>query len=1005
MDSGLEIRLFGGLQLTLNGSPLSGFTSHKVAALLAFLAVERRPHSRETLAALLWGGLPDVDARNNLRQTLTNLRKLVGPYLLIDRETVAFRPVETCVVDVEAFIACLQGGEKQAAETRVERWQAATEWYVGDFLAGFVVRDAPEYEEWLLAQRARYRELAMHSLHALTELLTAQGEYARAVESAARLLALDPWREEAHRQLMRLKARTGQRSAAIAQYELCRQVLEQELGVEPSAETTTLYERLKSAQRGPRHNLPGSLTGFVGRESEVERLRRRLTDPACRLVTLTGPGGVGKTRLALQVAEALAETFINGVWFAPLSVAGPADLLEHLADAIGLTLRAGNILKQLSNALRARELLLVLDNFEHLVESAGLLSDILQAAPDVKILVTSRERLDLKSEWVFALDGLAVSTDAEVDPASFAAGQLFLQVAERHQPLTLPTGDEASAILEICRLVGGLPLGIELAAARARGQTCVATAAEIRRGSEDLATRQRDVPERQRSLRAVVESSVAALSAEEQRVFRALAVFPREFSAEAACQIAQTAPQPLAALVDKSLVRQSGGRYDLHEVLRRFALESLAAQTDLRADLQGRHCGYFAGWLQSLTDRSAAPGDEGAWMSAVADDFDNLRAAWSWAGAQRQWSGLGRLLEGVFRFMNIRGHYREGVDWFSLPAEALAPDPQATDERGRLAVRLSVARARFMLELGQAEAAVPLFEAGRQYFERVTEPRQLTRCLNGLGTAARATGQFERARAYCVSQLEVARAHDLHDEVASGLNNLGVVVSDMGDYAEAIRLHRECLALRRELGDRVGIASSLINLATALVDQGDDTQTVQLLSEALAISREFNDARRMGAVLTNLGAAARRAGRLDEERAYYRQALAVHRESGHRLGIALALNNLGSAAARLGETDEARRSLRAALIEAQEGHFDFVALDALVWLALLAAQSGDAWAAVDLIALPLSDPSADGETVAAARALLPDVSKGLPPGAVEAALARGRSRSLIDVVHHALAGG
>ncbi len=1004
MDSGLEIRLFGGLQLTLNASPLSGLTSHKVAALLTYLAVERRSHSRETLAALLWGGLPDVDARNNLRQTLTNLRKLVGPYLLIDRETVTFLATPPCAVDVDAFLHNLKNAEGQGEAGQVESWQAASAVYAGDFLAGFVVRDAPEYEEWLLAQRARYRELALHALHALTELLMARGDYGRAVDSAARLLALDPWREEAHRQLMRLKARTGQRSAAIAQYEICRQVLEQELGVEPSAETTALNERLKAAQRGPRHNLPGSLTGFVGRESEVARLQRRFAAPHCRLVTLTGPGGIGKTRLALRVAELLAETFVNGAWFAPLTTAGSEDLIEHLADAIGLVLRAGNIKKQLLNALRARELLLVLDNFEHLVESAGLLSEILQAAPDVKILVTSRERLDLRSEWVFALDGLALQTDTQADPASYAAGQLFLQVAERHPRLTALSREDAPAILEICRLVDGLPLGIELAAARTWAQTCEATAAEIRHGAHRLSSHQRDMPERQRSLHAVVESSVAALSAEELRVFVALAVFPRGFSAEAAAQIVQTSPEQLATLVDKSLVRQIGGRYDLHEVLRRFAIDALGMQPALHTDLHGRHCGHFAGWLQALTERAAAPSAEGAWMAAVAEDFDNLRAAWSWASAEGRWSELGQLLEGVFRFMSVRGHYREGVDWFAQPTAILAPDLQATDERGRLAVRLSVARARFLLELGQADAAVPLFEAGRAYFERAGEPRQLTRCLNGLGTAARATGQFVRARAICTTLLEVARAHGLRDEAASALNNLGVVVSDMGDYAEAISLHRQCLALRRELGDRVGIASSLINLATALVDHGDDTQTEQLLNEALSISRAFNDARRTGAVLTNLGAAARRAGRADEERAYYQQALAVHRESGHRLGVALALNNLGSAAARRGDSDVARRHLRAALLEAQEGRFDFVALDALVWWALLAAKTGDGSAALAWIALPLFDPAADGETVAAARALLPEISHGLSAGAVDAALKRGQSRPLSEVVAQILSG-
>jgi DNA-binding SARP family transcriptional activator len=246
----LEIRLLGGLRFLWNGAPLSNFLSNKAPALLAYLAVNRRPHPREALAGLLWGGLPDADARNNLRQTLSNLRKLAGPYLTIDRDAVAFIPAGPIFLDAEAFEQHVRAAAGAPPAGQAEHWQAASALYHGDFLAGFSVREAPEYEDWLLAQRARYRELAVHALHALTQHQIAAGESGRAVEAATRLLALDPWREEAHRQLMLLKARTGQRSAALAQYEVCRRVLERDLGVEPSRETTALYERLLAAQRG-----------------------------------------------------------------------------------------------------------------------------------------------------------------------------------------------------------------------------------------------------------------------------------------------------------------------------------------------------------------------------------------------------------------------------------------------------------------------------------------------------------------------------------------------------------------------------------------------------------------------------------------------------------------------------------------------------------------------------------------------------------------------------------
>ncbi|MBL8055382.1 MAG: tetratricopeptide repeat protein [Anaerolineales bacterium] len=1004
LNPALELRLLGGLRCVWNGAPLSSFLSNKAPALLVYLAVDRRPHPRETLAALLWGGLADADARNNLRQTLSNLRKLVGPFLTIDRDQVAFAPAGPFFLDTAAFEQHLRAAAGQPPAAQAEHWQAASALYQGDFLAGFAVREAPEFEDWLLAQRARFRELAVHALHALTQHQIAAGDNGRAVEAATRLLALDPWREEAHRQLMLLKARTGQRSAALAQYEVCRRVLERDLGVEPSRETTALYERLLAAQRGARHNLPASLTAFVGRAGELAELQRRLADPACRLVTLTGPGGVGKTRLALQAAAQQGEAFINGAWYAALAAADDATLVEYLADAVGLELKAGNPKKQLMNYLRSKEQLLVLDNFDHLVGAAGLLSELLQAAPDVKCLVTSRERLNLQSEWVFELAGLAVAADPAADPAAYSAGQLFFQTARRHQAAFQLAAQDGPAVLEICRLLEGLPLGLELAAARTQAMACPAIAAEIRRGLDFLASTQRDVPERQRSLRVVMEASWRALTPAERRAFAGLAAFPASFSAAAAEAVAEAAPATLSALVNKSLVRQSADRFELHEVLRHFAREALTAEPERAAGLAARQGTYYAGWLSEIFPEARGGTAEGPALTAIAAELPNLRAAWHWATAERRSAELGRLFPGLYRFMDVRGHYREGAEWFTQAAAALSPDLAGADEPGRLAASMTVARARFLLDLGQLELAVALFEAGRTYFQRVPEPQQLARCLNGLGTAARVMGQFERARTYCLEQLHVSRAHGLTAEAASALNNLGVVLSGLGQYPEAIRVHRECLALRRELGDQVGLASSLINLSTALVDSGDDSQTVPLLGEALQISRQFNDARRTAAVLTNLGAAAKRAGRLDEEKDYYQQALAVHRESGHRLGIALALNNLGSVTSRLGELGEARRYLHAALSEAQDGKFEFVALDALVALAQVRAQEGQLAAALELLALPLYHPGAEGETTASARALLAELTAGQDPALTAEALERGRTQPLAQVLEQLLAG-
>jgi DNA-binding SARP family transcriptional activator len=304
MESALQIRVLGGLHIARNSAPLANFVSNKAPALLVYLAMTQRPHSRDALAALLWGEMPDTDAKNNLRQALSNLRKLAEPHLIITRETVEFNHSVPYTLDAEIFERSLTQSADGKAPIANNYWQRLDDWtsairqlqsaialYQGDFLAGFFVRDAPEFEEWMLAQRARLRELALHALHTLTEFQLSTGAYGRAIDYATRLLTLDSWREEAHRQLMLALARSGQRAAALAQYAMCRRILDKELSVEPSAETTKLYERIRAAGEAIQHNLPSQPTSFIGRAQELSQLEAQLLQSDCRLLTVLGVGG------------------------------------------------------------------------------------------------------------------------------------------------------------------------------------------------------------------------------------------------------------------------------------------------------------------------------------------------------------------------------------------------------------------------------------------------------------------------------------------------------------------------------------------------------------------------------------------------------------------------------------------------------------------------------------------------------------------------------------------
>jgi DNA-binding SARP family transcriptional activator len=388
----LSLALLGPSQLTLDGQPVGGFAYNKARALLAYLAVEAdRPHHRDTLAALLWPELPDEAARHNLRQALANLRTAIGDasttpsFLLISRDSIQFNPTSDFDLDVAAFTALLAVCEthphRHPARCRscATRMEQASALYHGDFLAGFSVGDSVPFEEWQLRHRERLHQHALAALVRMAEYHELRGDDDHVCGYAQRQIELDPWREEAHRQLMRLLARDGQRSAALAQYATCRRILARDLGVEPEAETTALYERIRDTASSelptPKlrtqnvQNFPAQTSLLIGREIELAELGSMLENPAHRLLTIVGPGGIGKTRLTLAAAAEQAEVFADGAAFVPLqAISSAAFLAPAILAALGIGLQGQrDPREQLLDYLRDKELLLLLDNVEQLL--------------------------------------------------------------------------------------------------------------------------------------------------------------------------------------------------------------------------------------------------------------------------------------------------------------------------------------------------------------------------------------------------------------------------------------------------------------------------------------------------------------------------------------------------------------------------------------------------------------------------------------------------------------
>jgi len=939
MVASLEIRLFGSIELRVDGAPLTAFISTKAPALIAYLAVSQRPATRDQLAALFWGEMGDADAKNNLRQTLTSLRKRLDAFLEITRDTIALRAETSITSDIVAFEGALRAARRADGLVRLSHLQTAVDAYRGDFLEGFLVRDASEFEEWLVAQRTRYRELALQAFHQLTEGYLARAEHPAAIDTATRLLALDPWREEGHRQLMLALARTGQYSAAMTHYQRCCTLIREAFAVAPAEETTALYERIRSAQRGPRHNLPAALTGFVGRNAEIETIRQRLLTPSCRMLTIVGVGGSGKTRLALEIAASLVPVFLNGAWFIALAAVSPAEpdaLATDLATALHIPITAGNLRRQVIEFLRTREVLLVLDNLEHLLDNIGWFGDLLTAAPDVKILATSRERLNLHVEQVIPLSGLPVPAHDAPTPERYAAVALFLRRARRVQPDFALTPRNHSAVVQICRLVGGLPLGIELAAAWVNQFTCAAIAEEIASNLDFLTTTQRDASPRQRSLRAAFDYSWRLLSAADQAAFARLAVFPSSFTRQGAAAIAGVHTSTLAGLVDKSLVRRDEhDRYDLHEVVRQFAAEQLHVMPTA-ADVRRRHVAYYLQFLHAQTPRLKSD-EQIAALAAIAVEIENVRGAWVEAAAQQDAFSLYAAAGGLYHFFVLRSWLVEGMELFQLARHAMEA-VALPDAAQRLALaEMRTREAKFLFLLSRFAEAEELLHCALRNLNATDDPANIATAQHYLGQVHVSRGEYAAAAALLVSSLELRRTSGDRWGEAVTLLEIGALEYYRGDVASS---HHACLAglaVAEQVGDPETLAHLLTALGVVTRDLGDYTAARQYAERGLHVYEKLDSVYGRIQGLLTLGGLAVAQRDYPGAEPTFAHALALSQSIGFRSGEADSHYRLGQVATALGDECIAASHLRQAVRIAAAAQEAPVLLDALCATAHLLA--------------------------------------------------------------------
>ena len=855
-----------------------------------------------------------------------------------------------CWVDIVAF-------KELEARDDAASLAAAVELYQGEFLEGLYLAGCTDFEIWLVGERERWRQRVARALETLVTHHSRRGEYQQSLRFAHRLLALEPWREEAHRQMMRLLAHSGRRGAALAQYETCRRVLAEELGVEPTEETKALCERIQAAT-SRRHNLPPQPTPFVGREEELAEVVGLLDNPDCRLLTIFGPGGIGKTRLALQAAMTRTEAFLEGVYFVPLVGVSAAEFIASaIADALQFSFFGSQDPQvQLLNYLRGKEVLLILDSFEHLLEGAGLLEEILQKAVEVKLLVTSRERLNLRWERCFEVEGLRypegdVTGDRELEGCS--AVQLLLQTAQRRSRRFSLSARNESAVVRICQLVEGMPLGIELAAGWVGTHTCVEIAGEIEGNLGFLALSRRDTPERHRSMRATFEHSWRLLTPSERDALMRLSVFCGGFSRKAAGEVAGASRIVLGSLVDKSLLRfLPSGRYEMHELLRQYAAEKLVALPEAQIKACDRHCAHYTAFLQhweaDLTGAGAAEA-----LTAIRAEMANVRAAWRWAVTQAKTEEIERGLDGVSRFCLLAGLYQEGETLTKMTVDRLRALVEKADKPERdLQIDLSKSlaeQARFLNRQGMYDRAIAVAREAVNLAQ--TERAVSVEAVAHLhwGQALCRQGAFGAAQTRLEQALTLARAVSLRQVEADGLLSLGNVSHGRGAYAEARAYFEQALPIYREIGDWRGEGASLNNLGTVCHHVGDDAGATAYYEQALSIYRQTGDRQIGGAALHNLARVFLQQGNYAEARAYLEQGLRVWREIGDRQSEGWSLLNLGRVALQQGEYAKTKAYCEQALrifreISARQGEGL-----ALINLGCVSRQRGDyAEAAVHL---------------------------------------------------------
>lgn len=852
------------------------------------------------------------------------------------------------------------------------------------------------FGSWIRRQRKALdltqQELARRVNCSLSTIVKIEGDQRRPSHQIAELLAMHLSIPENQRELF-LKVARGLKS--IDQMSLLPMHLEHLLQTTPGKATCIL---------------PVLPTPLVGRKNELAELIRLLTLPECRLLTIVGPGGVGKTRLALQVAHDLTSTkppsFPDGLCFVSLaSVMAIEFIPKAIAGAIGFEL-SGPLKPedQLLNYLQKRRMLLLVDNTEHLLAGIETFTRILEKAPGVKLLVTSRERLNLRSEWVFDLQGLlAPPLDMDKEPENYSAAKLFLYRAQQTQIDFLLQEEDRPAVAQICRMLDGLPLGIEMAAAWVRTLPLSEIAAEIAQDLDFLTTSARDIPERHRSLRVVFDYSWNLLTPPEQRTLRQLSVFRDGFTREAAQAVTETHLPVLNSLIDKSLLRRGeSARYELHELVRGYAVARLVEEPDEAASLHERHSRFFLSLvcdvgpdLQSNRQKEA--------LAGLSSEMANIRLAWTWAVAHSQIELLREAAWSLWYFFDLRNYYREAEAVFADAVEMVRMNLKRQHAIIREADRKMYAgtlgqflmhQAYFTMRLGQVDEAETLCKASISSLRSVDDAEALAHALTYYAVLNWTIGELDRAWRLLQESLPLSKEHGPPWQTTLFTCILGSVAYERGEYEYSYQLLIEALERSRDIGDPRLTSFITAYLGRTALKLKRTTEIEAALWEGAQITQESGDRFGYGLMLEQLALTTWARGDFNAAEQLFESCVELFREIDDAWYLSRALTSWGEFRQFLGDLTKAAEHFRQAIRLSLDAQAFLIALNAFVGLAEVYTQEDKAESALEITIRVMEHPASSQDARTNAKLIQRNIESQLTSDEVKAIHQRARSETL-----------